>query len=153
MQLHDDGGTANGGVDTSAAQTFTITITAVNDVPSFTKGANQTALEDGGAQTVAGWATAISAGVNEAGQALDFIVSNDNNALFSAQPAMASNGTLTFTPAANARAAAHTSELQPHSGGAGRGGVDTSEALTVTLPISAVNEARSSPKGRLHPAL
>src|SRR5438067_6333736 len=26
VQLHDDGGTANGGVDTSAAQTFTITI-------------------------------------------------------------------------------------------------------------------------------
>ena len=40
VRIHDDGGTANGGVDTSAAQTFTITITAVNDVPSFTKGAD-----------------------------------------------------------------------------------------------------------------
>ena len=39
VQLHDNGGTANGGVDTSAAQTFTITVTAVNDAPSFTKGA------------------------------------------------------------------------------------------------------------------
>ena len=34
----DDGGTANGGIDTSAAQTFTITVTAVNDAPSFIKG-------------------------------------------------------------------------------------------------------------------
>src|SRR5207247_1536146 len=92
VQLHDNGGTADGGVDTSAAQTFTITVTAVNDAPSFTKGANQTALEDGGAQTVAGWATAISAGVNEAGQALDFIVSNDDSAMFSAQPTVAANG-------------------------------------------------------------
>ena len=59
-------------------------MTPVNDAPSFTKGANQTALEDAGAQTVAGWATAISAGPpDEAGQTLNFIVTNDNNALFS----------------------------------------------------------------------
>ena len=32
----DDGGTTNGGMDTSPAQTFTITLTPVNDVPSFT---------------------------------------------------------------------------------------------------------------------
>ena len=62
---HDNGGTANGGVDTSAAQTFTITVTAVNDAPSFTKGADQTVIEDAGLQTVAGWATAISAGPAE----------------------------------------------------------------------------------------
>ena len=68
VQVHDNGGTANGGVDTSAAQTFTISVTAVNDVPSFTKGADQTVLEDAGAQTVAGWATGISAGpANESG--------------------------------------------------------------------------------------
>src|SRR2546428_82336 len=46
VSLKDNGGVANGGSDTSAAQTFTITVTAVNDVPSFTKGANQTVLED-----------------------------------------------------------------------------------------------------------
>jgi len=38
------------------------TITAVNDVPSFTAGSDQTVLEDAGAQTVNGWATNISAG-------------------------------------------------------------------------------------------
>ena len=45
VQIHDDGGTANGGVDTSVAQTFTISATAVNDPPS---GADNTvtALED-----------------------------------------------------------------------------------------------------------
>ena len=36
VAAHDDGGTANGGVDTSAPQTFTVTIVAVNDPPSFT---------------------------------------------------------------------------------------------------------------------
>ena len=59
VQLHDNGGIANGGVDTSGTQTFTITVTPVNDAPSFTKGADQTVLEDSGAKTVAGWATAI----------------------------------------------------------------------------------------------
>ena len=33
VQLVDDGGTANGGVDTSAAQTFNINVTGVNDPP------------------------------------------------------------------------------------------------------------------------
>src|SRR5205807_6179021 len=97
INLKDNGGTANGGVDTSTAQTFTITVNAVNDAPSFTKGADQTVNEDSGATTVAAWATAISAGPgNEAGQTVNFIVSNNNNALFSAQPSVAANGTLTL---------------------------------------------------------
>ena len=59
----------------SNVATVTITIAAVNDAPSFTKGADQTVLEDAGAQTVAGWATAISAGpADETGQTLNFIV-------------------------------------------------------------------------------
>ena len=39
VDLMDNGGTANGGVDTSAPQTFVINVTPVNDAPSFTKGA------------------------------------------------------------------------------------------------------------------
>src|SRR5262249_53261005 len=34
VRVHDNGGVANGGVDTSAPQTFTITVTAVNDAPT-----------------------------------------------------------------------------------------------------------------------
>jgi hypothetical protein len=33
VRVQDNGATANGGVDTSAAQTFTISVTAVNDAP------------------------------------------------------------------------------------------------------------------------
>ena len=77
MQLHDNGGTANGGVDTSAPQTFTITVTAVNDAPSFTKGAEPDGARGRGrADASPGWATAISAGpADEAGQTLTFVVS------------------------------------------------------------------------------
>ncbi|MCX7890970.1 MAG: DUF4347 domain-containing protein, partial [Burkholderiales bacterium] len=43
VRAQDNGGTANGGVDTSAAQSFTITVTPVADTPSVT---NATTLED-----------------------------------------------------------------------------------------------------------
>jgi hypothetical protein len=62
LKAHDSGGTANGGVNESATQNFMITVNAVNDAPSFTKGADKTVNEDAGAQSISGWATAISAG-------------------------------------------------------------------------------------------
>ena len=61
VAAQDNGGTANGGVDTSATQTFTITVTAVNDAPVFTPGGNVSVLEDSGAHSQP-WATAISCG-------------------------------------------------------------------------------------------
>ncbi len=142
VSLSDDGGTDNGGKDTSGTQTFTIAINAVNDAPSFTKGANQTVPEDAGAQNVSGWATAISAGpANEAGQALDFIVTNTNNGLFSAQPAVATNGTLSFTPAAN-KYGSTTVTVQLHDdGGTANGGADTSAEQTFTITVTEVNDA------------
>ena len=100
-------------MDTSAPQTFTITVTAVNDAPSFTKGADQTVLEDAGAQTVAGWATGISAGpANEAGQTVDFVVSNDNAALFSVQPAVVVGRDVDATRRRRTRTAAATVTVQ-----------------------------------------
>ncbi|MEI7839778.1 MAG: tandem-95 repeat protein [Methylococcaceae bacterium] len=36
VQIHDTGGTTIGGIDTSAAQTFAITVNPVNDAPTFT---------------------------------------------------------------------------------------------------------------------
>ena len=52
--VQDDGGTANGGVDLDpSANTITIDVTPVNDLPSFTAGANQTVNEDSGLHTVA----------------------------------------------------------------------------------------------------
>src|SRR5207249_3758809 len=62
----------------TASSSFLLTVNAVNDAPSFTKGVDQTVKEDSGPQTVAGWATAISAGpANESVQALAFQVIND----------------------------------------------------------------------------
>jgi len=148
VTAHDDGGTANGGNDTSAPQTFTITVTAVNDAPSFTKGADQTSLEDAGLQTVAGWATSISAGpANESSQTVTFSVSNDNNALFSSQPAVASNGTLTYTSAPNANGVAAVTVAAHDNGGTANGGADTSAPQAFTITVTAVNDAPSFTRG------
>ncbi|NLI76078.1 MAG: hypothetical protein GX442_06500 [Candidatus Riflebacteria bacterium] len=142
VQVQDNGGTANGGVNTSAAQTFSIVIYHVNREPSFTKGADQVVAEDAGLQTVVGWATSLNPGhPSEGGQVLDFLVSNDNNALFSSQPAIAANGTLTFTPAANAAGVAVVTVQLHDNGGTANGGDDTSPAQTFTITVTAVNDA------------
>jgi uncharacterized repeat protein (TIGR01451 family) len=147
VQLKDDGGTANGGTDTSAAQTFSITIAAVNDVPVFAKGADQTVLEDSGAKSVSGWATGISAGPNEAAQTLTFQVSNSNNALFAVQPAVAADGTLTFTPAANANGTAVVTVILKDDGGTANGGIEASAAQSFSITVTGVNDVPSFTKG------
>ena len=42
VALHDSGGTANGGVDTSTARTFTITLTPTNQAPVDSAGSLST---------------------------------------------------------------------------------------------------------------
>ena len=138
VQVHDNGGTANGGVDTFPPRRhFTITVTAVNDAPHFTAGASPAASMNAGAQTLLNWATSIADGpANETGQALNFIVSNNNNTLFSTQPAISSTGTLTFTPQANAVGTATVSVQLHDNGGTANGGVDTSAAQTFTISVA-----------------
>jgi hypothetical protein len=148
VNVMDNGGTANGGVDTSASQTFVINVTAVNDPPSFTKGANQIVNEDSGAQTVVNWATAISPGpANESGQTLSFTVSNDNNALFSTQPAISPTGTLTYTPAVNANGSTTVIVSLKDNGGTAHNGVDTSTLQTFSINVLSVNDVPSFTKG------
>ncbi|MFO1422530.1 MAG: Ig-like domain-containing protein [Candidatus Competibacteraceae bacterium] len=142
LVLKDDGGTAIGGVDTSPAQTFVITVTAVNDAPSFTKGADQTVLEDAGAQTVNPWATAISPGPSdEAGQTLTFnVTGNTNPGLFSAGPAISPTGVLTYTPAANASGSATITVTLSDNGSNTPPNVNTSASQTFTITITAVDD-------------
>ncbi|MFS8085237.1 MAG: hypothetical protein ACMG6H_06370, partial [Acidobacteriota bacterium] len=131
--------TANGGVDTSATQTFSINVTAVNDAPSFSKGPDQT-VQDPNPQTVNNWATNISAGpADESGQALTFIVTNNNNSLFAVQPAISPTGTLTYQAAAGFDGVATVTVRLQDNGGTANGGVDTSAPQTFTLTVHALN--------------
>src|SRR5207247_2480777 len=127
---------------------FTITVNSVNDAPSFVEGADQTVNEDAGAQSVPSWASAISAGpTNESGQAVDFVVTNDNNGLFSGQPAVSAAGTLSYTPAANANGSATVTVKIHDDGGTANGGMDESATQTFTITVNPVNDAPSFVKG------
>ena len=137
-----DDGTTNGVSDPQSGNAaVTFTINAVNDPPSFTKGADQTVTEDAGAQTVTNWATAISPGpANESGQTVSFnITGNTNTALFAVQPAVSSSGTLTYTPAANAFGTATiTLTAQDNAGGN-----DTSAPQSFVINVTAVADTPS----------
>jgi len=149
VQIHDDGGTDLGGVDTSAIQTFTISVTFVNQAPSFTEGADQAIFEDAGPIAAPGWASAISSGPGDPTQTLNFIVTNDNNALFTSggQPAINAAGLLTYTTAPNANGTTTVSVSLHDNGGTANGGVDTSALQTFTITVTPVNDAPSFVKG------
>ncbi|MGB8169928.1 MAG: Ig-like domain-containing protein, partial [Chthoniobacteraceae bacterium] len=97
---------ANSGVTDAAGNVLTSAFTGGeiytlvdNQAPSFTPGSDLTREQDAGAQTIAQWATDIDPGApGESGQTLGFTVTADQPALFSVAPAIALDGTLTFTP-------------------------------------------------------
>jgi hypothetical protein len=149
VNLTDSGDTANGGVNAAVTKTFTINLTAVNDIPTFAPIANpvQTVLEDAGVQTVGTFATGMTAGpttgdVSEvATQTLEFVISTDNDALFLVKPAInATTGQLTYTPAANANGAANVTVRLQDSGLTANGGVDTSLPQTFSITVTPVND-------------
>jgi VCBS repeat-containing protein len=127
-------------------QTFTITVNAINDPPSFTKGANVVVNEDSGAQSVANWATNIVAGPpNETAQAptLAFtatVVSTTRSLAFSAAPEVSPDGTLTFTARANTNGVAVVHVSLSDSGNGTPPNDNTSDDQTFTISVSAVND-------------
>jgi hypothetical protein len=128
----------------STTTQFLLTVNSVNDAPSFIKGGDQDVRQNAGPQTVSGWAGSITPGPDdESGQAVHFIVTNDNAALFAAAPAVAADGTLTFTPAPNTSGSATVTVVLQDDGGTAHGGADQSAPQTLTITSSFVNDAPS----------
>jgi len=138
----DLGASGSGGTKTDS-DFVTINVAPVNDPPTFTQGAAISVNEDSGAYpSGANWATGIGpgGGPDESAQTTTFSVTNDNNALFSAQPAISSTGTLTFTTAANMNGVANVTTTLTDSSGA-------STTKTFPITIAAVNDAPSFTAG------
>jgi VCBS repeat-containing protein len=76
----------------------------------------------------------------ESGQTVSFLVENNNPSLFSVQPAISADGTLTYTPAPNATGVATVTVRARDSGGAEFGGSDTSAPQTFTITVTPVND-------------
>jgi hypothetical protein len=124
----------------TATATATQTVTFVNQAPSFVRGASQSILNTAGAQTISNWATNINkGGANESGQTLNFIVSNNNNPLFTVQPSIdPATGTLTYTPAPGANGVANVTVQLHDNGGTVNGGHDTSAVQMFQIAVTPV---------------
>ena len=122
------------------SRTVNVTITPVNDEPTISSLANQTFNGVGGsAQTVAGFASMSSAGggADENTQTvLGYVVSevSDPSGVVSSV-SIASNGTLTYTPAANVEGVATIQAQVRDSGGVTNGGDDLSQLKTFTITV------------------
>ncbi|MBO0879449.1 MAG: cadherin-like domain-containing protein, partial [Mycobacterium sp.] len=129
-----------------ASTSFTLTVTAVNDPPTFTLAAGPTSLEDAGPQTVANFATNISAGPpDESGQTLTGFTLTANGTTggltFSSAPAISLSGTLTYTAAANSNGTATFSVTLADNGSNTPPNSNTSAPQSFTITVTAVNDA------------
>jgi hypothetical protein len=120
-----------------------VTESPVNDAPGFTAGADQTVAEDSGPHSVPGWASGISAGpADESDQRLTFeVTDNTNTGLFSTQPSVAADGTLSYALAADENGSADVTVRLEDDGGIADGGTGTSAEQTFTIDVTAVNDA------------
>ena len=156
FQVQDDGGTANGGADLDpTAKTMTLTVTAVNDAPAGTA-KTVTTLEDHGYTFVAADFGFSDASDSPANGLLAVkitslpglgLLSDNGTAVTAGQYvslADVTGGKLVYTPAANASGAGYASftfQVQD-DGGTANGGADLDPtAKTMTLTVTAVNDA------------
>ncbi|MDE5419378.1 Ig-like domain-containing protein, partial [Labilibaculum sp. DW002] len=139
--LKDDGGTSEGGTDSSDKKSFKIEILDINDAPSFTKGANIELGEDAGEQKFNNWASDINVGPdNEGYQTWEFKIENSNTELFSKQPVIDSEGNLSFTIADEKSGLADLVVVMKDDGGLANGGIDISIKQRFTINVADFND-------------
>ncbi len=151
VRLVDNGlGTAPD-VNTSADQTFTITVRPVNDAPEFTLPATVTGLEDAGLRTVPGFATNLRPGpttaLDEVPQTFTVTVTALDPLAFSRQPTIAADGTLVYRTQENVNSSSPGRDLRvivtlTDNGTAGPA-PDTNVSVTQTFTVvtTPVNDA------------
>src|SRR5690606_27202369 len=156
FQVQDDGGTANGGVETDqTANTITFNVTAVNDAPA---GADKTlTITEDGSHTFSvadfGFNDSSDSPANSLLAVVIASVPSNGDLTLNGMAVVANqiidaadiaSGKLVFTPAANANGTGYSSftfQVQD-DGGTANGGVDTDQtANTITFNVTAVNDA------------
>ncbi len=137
IYLQDNGGTANGGSDTSPTNTFVINVTAVNDPPTLNSLTNLYLVEGAGQQTIN--LSSITAGPpDEASQTLNVSAFSDDRGIIP-DPTVNytspdATGTLIFTPVTGALGTATLSVLVQDNGSTTNGGINAvTNTFTVTI--------------------
>jgi VCBS repeat-containing protein len=139
--VQDNGGTANGGV-AAVTNTFTVTVTAVNDAPTLAAISNVVINEDAGAQTVN--LSGITTGAANESQTLT-VTATSSNPLLVPHPSVTytspnATGTLDFTPVTHAFGSCVITVIVQDNGGTANGGV-TAVTNTFSVTINPVNDA------------
>ncbi len=136
VTVMDDGGTANGGADTTV-DTFTVSVTSVNDPPTITGPGNQTILEDGATAALSvtvddpdGDPNALVLSATSSNQTL---IQDGNLSLGGAGTAR----TITVTPAPDGNGGPVTITLTVDDGGA----ANNTAMTTFDVSVTAVNDA------------
>ena len=141
VTLSDDGGTANGGID-SISRTFTVTVNPVNDAPTIDPLANMEILEDAPEQIVN--LTGITTGAANEIQVLT-VTAASSDPLLIPDPAVTytsadATGSITFTPLADAFGTATITVTVTDDGGTPNGGADQT-SVTFDVVVTPVNDA------------
>ncbi len=132
----------------TAVDTFDLTVTEVNDAPTFQLGANPSVGEDAGPQTINGFAFNFQPGpataTDESGQTLvgyTLTATGTTGGLtFSATPAINTAGTLTFTATGGSSGTATFDVVATDSGPGTPPNVNQSAPVSFTISVNAVND-------------
>ena len=143
VTLLDDGPSdAAIGDVSSVTHTFTISVGDVNDPPSFTPGPDVTVAEKSGAYSEP-WATDLSVGpADEAAtqtlEPFEVVLPPESAGLFAVAPAIAADGTLSFTTADFASGTVTVGVIAVDSEG---GRSDTENPVPLTITITPVDDS------------
>ena len=138
VRVVDSGGMANGGVNVSGFQTFTVTVNPVNDPPAFLADDPPAVTIDSGAQTVPQWISVDAGAPDEQNQQVTLSVGEVSNpSLFSTPPTIDGAGNLSYTPAAGRSGTSTYTVTATDNGGTANGGQDRSAPETFTIRVNA----------------
>ena len=140
VTVTDNGGTANGGINTFS-QTFTVTVTAVNQPPTITAIAPITILENSGTQTLN--LAGIGRGPGDPASQVVTITASSSNPTLIPVPAItytnpSMTGSLTYAPTPFGSGSSLITLTLTDTGGTANGGQNTTiETFTVVvLPVN-----------------
>ncbi|MFV1968662.1 MAG: beta strand repeat-containing protein, partial [Pirellulaceae bacterium] len=133
----DDGGMTNGG-DNAFSRTFTITVNAANDEPTFDPIVDQTVDASAGVQFLTISGVGPGGGSDEATQTVSLSASSNNPDIVP-DPVITGSGalrTLIYTPVANASGSATITVVATDTGGLVNGGDNSSSRMFVITVVT-----------------
>jgi hypothetical protein len=148
VTLSDNGSNTPPNSNTSPAQSFTITVNAVDDAPTFQLGSNPSVGEDAGPQSIPGFAFNFQPGpvtaTDEAGQTLVGYAltptGTTGGLTFSATPVISNAGTLTFTANNNSAGSATFDVVATDTGSGTPPNVNQSAPVSFTITVGGTND-------------